>query len=227
MRYPPDLVDALAAEYVVGTLRGAARRRFEELLRLRSDVRYSVRSWEALLYGLTTGVEPVRPPRSVWRGIRQRIDAPKRTPAPQFRPRLAAFVASLALLAFWLGTIVPIDETPQTPEQMAVFADLNSRPLWIVSFDTGNGRLVAESPGVPAADGGFVYELWALPAGGAPKSLGVLPTTAGRYETELAPESFSAIEQSASLAISLEPVGGSPTGLPTGPIVHQAALVRL
>ena len=37
----------------------------------------------------------------------------------------------------------------------------------------------------------------------------------------------AAIEESASLAVSLEPPGGSPTGLPTGPIVYQASLVRL
>ncbi len=227
MRYPPDLVETLAAEYVLGTLHGGARRRFKSLLRMRADARYAVRSWEALLYGLAEGIEPVRPPRSVWRGVRRRIEARSRAPAPRLRLRLAVAMASVALVAFWLGTILPHATAPAAPERIAVFADADSRPLWTIGLESGTGRLVANSDGVPAADGDRVYELWALPADGAPHSLGLLPTAAGRFELTPAPGSLAAIEQSASLAISLEPAGGSPTGLPTGPVVYQAALVRL
>ncbi len=227
MRYPPDQVDALAAEYVVGTLHGAARRRFEALLQVRADARYAVRSWEVLLFGLTADIEPVRPPRSVWKDIRKRIDAPQRSPLLRFRPGMAALTAALALIAFWLGTILSPVTAPDAPDRIAVFADAESQPLWTISLDADTGQLVADTEGVSAADGDLVYELWALPAGDAPQSLGVLRTDAGRYDATLAPELVAAVEQSASLAISLEPSGGSPTGAPTGPIVHVAALVRL
>ena len=227
MRNPPELVDALAAEYVVGTLHGPARRRFEALMRLRADARYAVRSWESILYGLTSDIEPVRPPRSVWQGIRNRIDAPQSSRPLRFRPGLTALAASLALFAFWLGTIVPPDTTPDVPERIAVFADAESQALWTISLDADTGQLVTDTEGVQAADSDLVYELWALPAGAAPRSLGVLPIDAGRYDVALAPELVAAIEQSDSLAISLEPAGGSPTGAPTGQIVHIAALVRL
>ena len=227
MRYPPDLVDALAAEYVIGTLDGAARRRFEALLRLRADARYAVRSWEALLYSLTANIEPVSPPRSVWRGIRRRIDGPQQKQTLRFRPGLAALAASLAIFAFWLGTVLPPDSTQAAPERVAVFADAESRPLWTISLDADTGVLISDSAGIPAAEGDLIYELWALPADGAPQSLGVLSTAAGRYEETLPPEIVVVVEQSASLAISLEPPGGSPTGLPTGPIVHVTPLARL
>ena len=226
MRYPPDLVDSLAAEYVIGTLNGAARRRFEALLRLRADARYAVRSWEELLFALSADIKPVSPPRSVWRAIRRRIDAPRKRPVVRFRPGLAALTASLALFAFWLGSVL-VPETTPAPDRIAIFADGDSQALWTISVDADSGVLVANSDGVPAAEGDLIYELWALPADGDPRSLGVLETTAGRFEATLAPETVAAIEQSAALAISLEPVGGSPTGLPTGPIVHVAALVTL
>ncbi len=228
MRYPPDLVDSLAAEYVIGTLDGAARRRFEALLRLRADARYAVRSWEALLFQLTADIEPVTPPRSVWLNIKQRIDTPARERRLfRFRPGLAALTATLAVFAFWLGTVLPPDSTQAVPDRVAVFADAESQPLWTISLDVDTGLLVADSDGVPEAASDLNYELWALPADGEPRSLGVLETDAGRFEEVLEPEILAALEQSTALAISLEPPGGSPTGLPTGPIVHVAALVRL
>ena len=110
---------------------------------------------------------------------------------------------------------------------MAVFADEASQALWIISADVERGRLIAETPGVQPAADDRVYELWALPAGGTPMSLGVLRTASGRYESDLTPSLVAAVEESLGLAISLEPPGGSPTGVPTGPVVYQASLIRL
>jgi len=224
MRYPPEQIDHLAGEYVVGTLHGRARRRFEALMRQRADVRYSVWQWEQVLYGLTASVDPVRPPRRVWRGIRRQVGGRRQVRATLWRPRFAIVTAAVAVLSFWLGTVFMV---PEQPERMAVFADDASQALWIISADAERGRLVAETPGVAPAQDDRVYELWALPADGAPMSLGVLSIESGRYETALTPALIAAVEQSTSLAISLEPQGGSTTGAPTGPVVYQAALVNL
>lgn len=224
MRYPPEQIDHLAGEYVVGTLHGRARRRFEALMRQRADVRYTVWQWEQVLYGLTAGVEPVRPPRHVWRGIRRRLSGRRQSRAPAWRPRFAILTAVVAVLSFWLGTVVM---PPEQPARMAVFADDAAQALWIISADAERGRLITETPGVAPAQDDRVYELWALPADGAPMSLGVLSIESGRYESALTPALIAAVEQSASLAISLEPRGGSPTGAPTGPVVYQASLINL
>jgi anti-sigma-K factor RskA len=58
----PELADRLAAEYVSGTLRGPARRRFETLLAAHPQLRRTVREWEDRLMPLTTVIEPVPPP---------------------------------------------------------------------------------------------------------------------------------------------------------------------
>ncbi len=226
MRYPPEQVELLAAEYVAGTLRGPARRRFETLMRQRADVRQAVWDWEKLAHRLTACVEPVAPPDSLWRRIDRQIDGSRDPAVPQRRPwqRFSFATAVVAALAFWLGSLFT---SVSQPERIAVFADDGAQTLWVVSADADTGRLIVDTEIVAPPDGTSVYELWALPAGGAPQSLGLLATVAGRYESDLSPALVAAIERSANLAISIEPAGGSPTGAPTGPVVFQAAVLRL
>ena len=68
-----QLADALAAQYVAGTLRGRARRRFETLLDAHPALRAAVREWQDRLMPLTSAVAPEAPPARVWRGIEQRL----------------------------------------------------------------------------------------------------------------------------------------------------------
>ena len=83
----------------------------------------------------------------------------------------------------------------------------------------GSMLLVPLSPVTVAS--GHDLELWSLPAGAkVPKSLGVLPPGGIR----LAAASFPA--GPGQLLVSLEPKGGSPTGLPTGPVLYGSALTR-
>src|SRR5450830_1580995 len=76
MRYDdPNLRDALAAQYVLGTMRGAARRRFLRLVARHADWQQSLDWWtnRINLIGLT--VRPEKPSASVWRGIESRLFA--------------------------------------------------------------------------------------------------------------------------------------------------------
>jgi anti-sigma-K factor RskA len=70
------------------------------------------------------------------------------------------------------------------------------------------------------------YELWVLPKGGGnPVSLGLLPRE-GRLERELSSAQRALLLAAGQVAVSVEPAGGSPTGLPTGPVVIVASLER-
>ncbi len=89
----PSMCERLAAEYVLGTLRGPARRRFASLLPAHPRLRTAVRKWEATLMPLTAAIPPEQPPALVW----QRIEARIRTAAPP-SSRLA-FWRALALIA--------------------------------------------------------------------------------------------------------------------------------
>ena len=68
-----ERADALASQYVAGTLRGPARRRFETLMAAHPALRQAVAAWRARLMPLTGAVEPQAPPASAWAGIEQRL----------------------------------------------------------------------------------------------------------------------------------------------------------
>lgn len=65
---------ALAAEYVLGTLTGAARRRFETWMLESPRVRRQVWYWERRFQALNGAIPERRPPTAVWRKVRGRID---------------------------------------------------------------------------------------------------------------------------------------------------------
>lgn len=224
MKYPPEQVDRLAAEYVLGTLLGAARRRFESLMRNRADVRLAVSEWEGRLNGLAATIAPKKPPRYLWKQIRRQIQPMPRsdTWSRWLKGSLALplVAAGVAWLAISLLPVASID-------RVAVFADEGAQPLWSVSADVEQRQLILQTFAPPASGDARVYELWLLPAGASPVSLGVLAENAGLLEVGLTPSQIAAFSTSASVAISVEPSGGSPTGVPTGPVVYQAALVSL
>jgi hypothetical protein len=99
MRYRNDRIrDALAAEYVLGTLRGPARRRFERSLKEAPRLRRAVAVWQNLLAPLNHSIEPVPPPARVWRHIRSRIAGSGRGRGPRL-----GFWASVG---FWRAAAV-------------------------------------------------------------------------------------------------------------------------
>lgn len=230
MRYDnPDLQDALAAEYVLGTLRGAARRRMERLILARPALREQVHAWEQRLSPLTGALAPRTPPERVWRGIRRRI-----TPAAATRRRrwlapwpTATVAASVAAAA--LALYVALAPITAEPEYLAVIQNDQGRTVWSLTADVDTDRLQARAVGEPAAvDEGRVPELWLMPpaAGEQPRSLGLLPRD-GSSRNAVPPGLLAGVGDEAAIAVSLEPPGGSPTGLPTGPVVYQGRLVRL
>ena len=69
----PQLLEELAAQYVLGTLRGPARRRFERYCARNASALHAVRRWEDRLVDLLAGVVPVAPSTLVWDRIKFRI----------------------------------------------------------------------------------------------------------------------------------------------------------
>jgi len=100
--------------------------------------------------------------------------------------------------------------------------------LWVLNASRGDHSLMLRSlpPTLPASHDQD-FELWLLPESGVPVSLSVLPTQGAELRVTLSNEQVRQLLQSRSLAISLEPHGGSATGQPTGPVVYQTKLVDL
>jgi anti-sigma-K factor RskA len=222
MRYDnPQLLDSLAREYVVGTLHGRARARFARVLADSLSARRAVLYWERRLAPLARAVPRVEPPPHVWTNIETAIGgrAPKARSAGWW-PALAASLAALAVLfgGLYLG------QQPDQPRYVSVIADQATGPIWLLQAFTAELRVstVNDRP-VPA---GNSYELWMLPTGAAPVSLGLIPGT-GNAALPLSAQALAVLAQSMNLAVSLEPAGGSPTGAPTGPILFVAPLLRV
>jgi anti-sigma-K factor RskA len=213
-----ELIDRLAAEYVLGTLRGPARARFERWMQAgdaaySASVRQAVHRWENRLVHLADDLQPVDPSPQVWRALRARIAV--RKPTAQW-PRWA-LAASVMLVAFLAWFAIDGRETVWQPTAQ-LREDAASLVRWDVALDGERTaiRIQAQTP-LPL-DKDRVHELWALPAGGQPVSLGILPRQ-GATERRLTAVQVAALATARQLAVSLEPSGGSPTGAPTGPVL--------
>ncbi|HEY4873508.1 MAG TPA: anti-sigma factor [Steroidobacteraceae bacterium] len=228
----PQLIDALASEYVLGTLRGAARRRFERWQSEEWHIASRVRTWEARLIPLALGLPPIAPSQELWQRIEARIRAAdaSRTDTPPrraARPALRALAAVLVLCALFAGGYVAWRMTESLRLQTVATIKGAQGPLvWSIELDSRGERLRAVALPGAAAQPGHSFELWALPPGkGAPVSLGLLPD-AGQLERTLTVAQRAALASATQVAVSLEPPGGSPTGAPTGPVLFVAALKR-
>jgi len=224
------LRDKLAAEYVLGTLRGGARRRFEGWLHDDAALRNITRDWADRLTPMGEFAPAVTPPRRVWRAIEHRLHLRTasawenfwRGSAPAFwRPLgLVAMVATLVLAV----TLVQWRNNQPSVDYVATLSDDKAQAALLVTADRRHGALdVRLAAGTtPAAD--RVLQLWAVPKAGAPRSLGVLPRS-GTVRLRLPAGALG--DDVALLAVSVEPLGGSPdpTG-PSGPIVYKGGWVQ-
>src|SRR5262245_46629492 len=98
MRYDnPELRDRLAAEYALGTLRGAARRRFQRLMRDDAALRDLALGWEMRLNDMAAVVKPVTPRAEVWLAIDRSLG-----PVPRPQHERPGLLSSLwGSLGFW------------------------------------------------------------------------------------------------------------------------------
>jgi len=218
-----DLAERLAAEYVAGSLRGAARRRFEALLPSHPRLREAVAAWQARLLPLTQAIAPVEPPPALWQRIEARIGDGAAPPRAGLWQRLALWrsLAALAGVAAIVLALLLAQPLPSQPPMVVVLAATPGAAAGgFVAGVSADGRSVVTRPIAPvalAAD--RALELWAVPAQGAPTSLGLISEKAASVvRRERLPAG------TAALAVSLEPPGGSPTGAPTGPVLYVGKL---
>lgn len=243
---PEEERDLLAAEYVLRLLDG------EELLaargRLTGDSAFAtaVESWERRLAPMFEAVEEVPPPAEIWRRIEQAIGSEGTAAANdnvvQLRRRerlwkgyAAGMTALAAGLALFLGLRVAQPDAPMPQPQPAPAAQA---PTLVASLSTEggeatlavtvspDGRSVLVTPTRMAAVSGHSHELWLIPASGTPVSLGVIaPDTPRRHSVPA--QVVAEVKAQTTLAVSVEPEGGSTTGAPTGPVVATAPLRQI
>lgn len=247
-----ELCERLAAEHVLGTLRGPAARRFARLAAEHATLRAMIAEWEARLTPMAAAVPEKAPPARLWRAIAARIAASRGSagrPAPGIWASLAfwrgiAMAGSAAAFALFAVLMlrppekvevqVPVEvvrlrppkaEVP--PSYLAVLDDPKShQPVLLAMGWRGSDQLIVRAVDErPVADNRSL-ELWSLPPGEKPRSLGLVGPY-GRTLLKLSSDVDKSLHGIPTLAVSLEPKGGSPTGGPTGPVLYAGPCVQL
>lgn len=221
--------DLLAAEYALGTLPHAERVAFERRLAGDAALRARVARWDGHFAPLADGIEPVAPPGSVLDAVEARIfGAPARSTGWWDSIRLwrtvaiASLTAIVALTVIYSRAIVP--PGPQPTFVTEVSGDTSDVRL-LALYDAATGTLrLHRTAGTPGA--GRDFQLWIIAGDRAPVSLGVLPAEAGSAQA-VPGDVRPLFSETAVLAISDEPAGGSPTGQPTGAVLATGPVVRI
>ena len=222
----PELRERLAGEYVLGTMPIRARRRFERLMSADPALARTVGDWADRFAPLDQATPPEAPPARVWHAIESRIAAAVPPPPPALWFGSLAFWRSLAIAAGAVAAalllyVAAFPGRGPAPTVAAVLTGHGGEPGWVAVAGPKAGEISVSAVEPPAESQPHAFELWAI-AGGPPRPLGLLPGHPGDAVTlparQLPPTG-------GVLAVSLEPPGGSPTGLPTGPVLYQGKVL--
>lgn len=207
---PLEEDDALAAEYVLGVLSLADRAAVEA--RIRNDSAFAARiaTWEVRLDGLNGGFAEVPAP-----DLLPRIEA-RLFPKAARRPLLGWLSGALAAAAVAVAAVVLF--APPPAPVIATLGEADGALRFEARFD-GAALTVTRVAGAPAPQG-QVQEVWIIAPDSAPVSLGLLAGESLTVPYPQAPAGWT-------LAVSLEPEGGSPTGAPTGPVLAAGVITDL
>ncbi len=230
----PDDIDALAGEYVLGTLDAAERAAVAARRQREPVLDAAIQAWERQLAPLDTLTQPIAPQSDLLARIEAAIASPshpdaavpvslaevarlKRSVALWRRMTIAATAAAACLLA-----VAGVREVtrPAAGTYVGVFQKGDVQPVFILSINLERRELTLRPVSAEPVPG-KTYQLWIASdsLGPAPLSLGLVDQQLGPTRKSLTTFDKSLLER-ATFGVSLEPAGGSPTGRPTAPALH-------
>ena len=220
--------DLLAAEMVLGLSSDddmiAARRR----VATERDFADRVVFWQERLTAMTDGIDPVSPPARVKKKLMAQVFPKQRVSILQRLWVWQGVAMASLLFAGYLGVqLLEINTRPGGDQPTVLAAQLvsDTSPLQVLAVVEPIKHEIALRRVSGSANEGRVLELWAILPDQAPVSLGVLPDS---ETTRVAiPPSWRDQTAQMTLAISDEPIGGSPTGAPTGDVLAIGAMTNL
>ena len=220
----------VAAEYVLGVLSAQERRDFEARLLREPALATEVEFWEGKLAVLASEIKPVSPPDRIWNRIETALPANAATRSVRLWQNLAfwrwAAIGSTTIAATSLAALIYVGRPPGPNQPLVAKLDMSGGQVgFVAAVDREGGGLTI----VPASATDVkqrVLELWLIAPGDQPRSLGLIEP--GRpIHINLPAALIQRVAPDATLAVSLEPPGGSPSGLPTGPVIASGKLTSL
>lgn len=239
-----DAEDRVVAsgQYVIGLLEESDRLEFEQALAKDAQLRAEVARWRDDLVGLTERVATTEPTAQLWNRIAQALPD-KAHPVPVARPASPTKPATVETRGYWgslgfwrtvsavavsialiLGGYI-VQQPSEVRVYLAVLKSPDQQTGWLVKARTsGTIRLVPldAATTIPVDKS---LQLWTQPAG-ADAPMPIALVSPGQT-LEIPLKQLPGLAGEQLFAISLEPQGGSPTGLPTGPILFAGNTEQL
>ncbi len=237
---PEQERDLLAAEHALGVLAGGEATDARRLEADDAGFAQAVARWRGRLAPLAEEVDPVEPPAGLLVAIERRIgDAGDGSNVVELKRKLSAWrglagaagalAAALALVVMVrpVGLIErpPVARVQERGALVATMAGAKGPARLVATFDPMSRNLVVAAAAGIAAGSKETHELWMIPKNGTPHSMGVMPPDKPMHAV-LPVDVAANFVEGLTLAVSVEPAGGSPSGLPTGPVIASGALVR-
>lgn len=227
--------EIISGEYVLGVLSDADRRRVEARMAIDPKFAMQVRRWQTNLAEFNDDYQAEAPPSHVFRRIEAQLFQPEEARDGGGLSRLwnsltlwRGLAVAGAVAAAWFGVahrLPPLGVgQPARPLVAELTGEKNGFNL-VATYDFGTGRLSV----IPAAlrqDGPKSLEVWVIEDGKPPLSVGVLPDT-GRGDIVIPTSLRASFTAGRTIAITVEPLGGSPDGKPTGPVIAAGRAVTL
>jgi len=218
--------NALAAEYALGILEGEERARAQRLMDTDPGFARLVDGWNQQLAPLARLAADAQPPADLWARIDASVTPAEGAPVardnvvPLRRVRVWQATTGLSLAIAASLALFLVVRPPADPTRMAVLAPMQGAQAVLVATLDPSGALTIRPNGTIAVPSDRDLELWSLAKGATrPTSLGVLPASGRQLAARL--------DADTQLLVSLEPRGGSPTGLPTGPVLYGGTLTAV
>jgi anti-sigma-K factor RskA len=232
-----DDIDGLAAEYVLGTLTREERQVVADRRVIDKELDLAIEAWERRLAPLVETISPVAPSPNLYNKIRTQIGPSQQVVSLKAREQMLArraarwrnaFVGATAVAASLVGVLgyretVGRDEARQ---YVAVLDSGDDLPAFLLTVDTRTKMCVITAVN-PPTQSAKTYQVWMvsdkMPK---PKSLGMVNKPGEMQMMPMQSRSEMDLLMNASFAVSVEPMGGSPTGAPSGPVMFTGKLVQ-
>lgn len=250
-----ESLNVVAAHYVLGILSQTDRQLFQSLLQERPELLQLTYGWERRLNPMAYVLAPHSVPPQLWQKIERYLNQLQAIGTPdavqpdtiqtsitqatttQTNPKGFTFwqpwawlsTALAAGLVLWIAvqparlTVSPqtVPMVAQQSRDIAILTGEKQTASWVVRQQ--NDRLLLSAVGQQTVSADRDLELWVVAKNQPPRSLGVIHLQQG--EAVISSHLTEQISSHMTLAISLEPKNGSPTGQPTGAVLYSGQVV--
>ncbi|WP_393950481.1 anti-sigma factor [Kluyvera intermedia] len=204
----------LAAEYVLGLVDEPTRLLLDKRLNEDEDFAKQVWHWQKAFSGVDALTPDSVPSPEIWQKIAHKLQQEKSPPVTLRPTTWLGWALAAALAGILIFTYVRKPDSPAMMRPIAILSGSQSNSQFVVSLDKSTRlmQVVALNATLPEDKN---LQLWLIKGNSTPRSIGLI--THQKHNDFQLPSGL--LDNQTTLAISLEPVGGSRLQGPSGPVI--------